>query len=203
MKKTPRIQRLEAAFDQPIGALLRDLYEAEGYSQHEVADHLTAALPDDEEVPRTTLAYWFREYGVDMRSRTLSDVQRIVIMALLPYCRNRTIADRAGCHRSTVEEYRREITRTGAPVDLSGDIPLTDRDRAILAPDDPSEHTVATGHPPTPTPTRRHDTTTGEGQGDAQDGEATGGSAVPETDDDADDTGDDAGTVSATTTRTN
>lgn len=125
MRKTDQQRQIEALYDDDIRTLLVRKYEDEGYSQHELADEL--------DVNRTTLQYWLREHGVEIRSRALSDVQRITVMALLPYLSNSRIADRVNCSYQTVKRYRREIRQTGSPVEVSCD--LTRQDRAVLIPD--------------------------------------------------------------------
>lgn len=125
MRKTDQQRQIEAIYEQDIGELLREKYEDESYTQHELAEEL--------DVPRSSLQYWLREYGIEIRSRSLSDVQRITVMALLPYLSNSRIADRVGCSRQTVARYRREIRQTGDPINVSCD--LTHRDRKVLIPD--------------------------------------------------------------------
>lgn len=136
MKKTERQQKLEALYGEPIDELLDRKYTQGGLSQPELAAELSAKLPPDEAVPRTTLAYWLREAGVEMRARTLSDVQRIALVVLLPHLPNHTIADRVGCSTVTVKRYRRRVRSFAAaegdefPIDV--DVSLTERDRDLL-----------------------------------------------------------------------
>lgn len=133
METTKRQQRLERVYDCDIEVLLAKKYEDDGLSQPELATELSSHLPDGETVPRSTLQYWLREAGVDMRSRTLSDVQRVAIMVLLPHLPNHRIAERVGCAAVTVARYRRELRDTQTPLDV--DLTLTDRDRDVLVPD--------------------------------------------------------------------
>lgn len=133
METTKRQQRLERVYDCDIDVLLTKKYEDGGLSQTELAAELSSHLPDGETVPRSTLQYWLREAGVDMRSRTLTDIQRVAIMVLLPHLPNHRIAERVGCAKVTVRRYQRELHETGAPGSLL-DLPLTDRDRDLLVP---------------------------------------------------------------------
>lgn len=145
METTKRQQRLERVYDCDIDVLLAKKYEDDGYSQPELASELSSHLPDGETVPRSTLQYWLREAGVEMRRRTLTDVQRVAIMVLLPHLPNHRIAERVGCATVTVARYRRELRETGTPAAL--DLSLTERDRDLLRPDSASQWVRAPDSP--------------------------------------------------------
>lgn len=132
MQKTDRMRALETAYGRDIFALLRDKYEHGDYTQHELAAELSEHI--DDEIPRSTLQNWLREAGVELQRRALSDVQRITIMALLPYFTNYRIAERVGCGKRTVARYRQEVRRTETPVTLSENVELTARDYNVLVP---------------------------------------------------------------------
>lgn len=123
MKPTDLQRDIEEEWDKPITDVLAELYVERGLSQTEVANEL--------DVPRPTVQVWLQDSPVEMRSRTLSDVQRLSIMALLSSSLGvRAIADRADCHPVTVRRYRQDIVESGDPVDL--DMTLSEQDRARL-----------------------------------------------------------------------
>lgn len=146
MEKTDRMRALEDAYDCDIFVLLREKYNDEEYTQHELAAEFSARI--GAEIPRSTLSYWLRESGASMGRRALSDVQRITIMALLPHFSNRSIAKRVGCGKRTVARYRREVARHGEPIELSETVEVTARDRRVLVPPQrPRADTTVTADP--------------------------------------------------------
>lgn len=112
MEDTKR-EELEEEYEMPPGRLMYHLYVEEGMSSYDIAEEL--------EEKRETVRYWLQQSGVKMRSRTLSDVQRILILAYIDAgLGGDAIASRLGCGRATVNRYRKELEQTGEPVDLDG-----------------------------------------------------------------------------------
>ena len=110
---------LHNEYGMPVGRLMYHLYHEKGMSLGEIADEVDES--------RSTVQYWLQQSGVRMRSRTLSDVQRILIMAYIDAgYGDGSIAARVDCGKMTVNRYRKEMESSGEPVDLNGWISQSD-----------------------------------------------------------------------------
>lgn len=115
--------RLEEEYGMPIGRLMYHFYWEEGMSAGAIGEKVGA--------PRQTVIYWLQQSGIKMRSRTLSDVKKLLMVAYLDAgVGDRAIASKLNCGHMTVNRYRSEMLDSGEPVDLGR--PLTPDDREIL-----------------------------------------------------------------------
>lgn len=102
---------IEEEYEMPIGRLMYHFYHECEMSAGDIGDELGE--------PRMTVVYWLQQSGIKMRSRTLSDVQRVLIMAYIDAgLGDGAIANRVDCGEMTVNRYRKEIISSGEPVDL-------------------------------------------------------------------------------------
>lgn len=117
-------EQLEAQYEMPIGRLMYHFYWEEDMS--------AGAIGQEVEAPRQTVVYWLQQSGIKMRSRTLSDIQKLLMVAYIDAgMGDRAIASKLGCGRMTVKRYRNDMIVSGRPVDLER--PLTPDDNDILA----------------------------------------------------------------------
>lgn len=129
MMEDDRAELIEDTYGMPPGRVMYHLYWERDMSAAEIANEITSTT--GESVHRNTVKYWLQNAGVKMRSRTLTDVQRILIMAYLSAGLGvDATSDKADCGRMTVHRYRKEIKTTGSPVDLNTE--LSTREYEIL-----------------------------------------------------------------------
>lgn len=121
MMEDDRAEQIENEYGMPPGRLMYHFYHEKGMSMGDISQQMTADLGED--VPRETVRYWLQRSGIKTRSRTLTDIQRVLIMAYLSagVGLDRT-ASKADCGRATVQRYRKEIESTGKPVDLEQEL---------------------------------------------------------------------------------
>lgn len=113
MMRDEQRERLEDEYGMPAERLLYHLYIERGLSASEIATELDVKH-------RNTVKYWLRQCGIKLRSRSISDVQRVLMMAYLDAgLGNGSIAARVGCSKMTVSRYRNELETTREPIDLS------------------------------------------------------------------------------------
>lgn len=125
MMEDDRAEDIEEEYGMPPGRLMYCFYQERDMSQHEISEKLTEDL--GEKVPRETVRYWLQRAGIKMRSRTLTDIQRVLIMAYLSSGMGLdSTATKAQCGRATVQRYRKEIKGSGKPVDLEQDLSTKD-----------------------------------------------------------------------------
>lgn len=116
-------ERIEAEYGMPPGRLMYHFYVEEEMSSGEIADEMDES--------RHTVKHWLQQAGIKMRSRTLTDIQRILIIVCLASGMGDAATGRkVGCGRSTVRRYRKDLESTGEPVDLS--LGLEPRDRDLI-----------------------------------------------------------------------
>lgn len=112
MMEDERAERLEAEYGMPPGRLMYHFYRERDMSAGDIAAELDES--------RYTVQYWLTKAGIEMRSRRLTDVQRVLIMAYMDAgLGDKAIASRVDCGFHTVRRYRKEIESTGEPVDLT------------------------------------------------------------------------------------
>jgi transposase-like protein len=112
MMRDEKAKEIEEEHGLPPGRLMYKLYIEEGKSAGEISNQLGE--------PRSTVKYWLKQAGIKMRSNTLSDVQRIMIIAYLSAGMGRgATAQRVGCGTMTVARYRKELESTQEPVDFN------------------------------------------------------------------------------------
>lgn len=112
-------EEIEAEYGMPVGRLMYHFYHEKEMSAGEIADELGEA--------RSTVKYWLQHSGIKMRSRTLTDVQRILIIAYLNAgLGNAAISSKADCGKMSVYRYRKEVESAGQPVDIEQDLSPTE-----------------------------------------------------------------------------
>lgn len=123
MMSDDRADEIEAEYGMPPGRLMYHFYREEDMSSGEIAEELDES--------RNTVKNWLQKSGVKMRSRTLTDVQRIIIIACLASgMGDGSTARQADCGKSTVTRYRKDLESEGEPVDLHTE--LDPRDRELI-----------------------------------------------------------------------
>lgn len=141
-------EAIEAEYGMPVERLMYHFYQECGMSAGEIAAELdgidtTADNADAHNVHRNTVKYWLRQSGIEMRTRQLSDVQRILMLAYFDAgLGDGSIAHRIECGQATVNRYRKDIEAEREPADLdswisAGDYELLTRivDDAFEPPD--------------------------------------------------------------------
>lgn len=102
---------LEEEYEMPVERLMFHLYHECDMSAGDIADELGE--------PHSTVKDWLRRSGIQLRTRRLSDIQRILIMAYFDAgFGDGSISHRVGCGRATVNRYRNQIEEEGRPTDL-------------------------------------------------------------------------------------
>lgn len=144
MMQEDRADRIEDVYGMPPGRLMYHFYHERGMSMGEISQTMTDEMEED--VPRETVRYWLQRAGVKTRSRTLTDIQRVLIMAYLSAGVGiDSTASKTDCGRATVHRYRKEIESTGKPVDLAQE--LSTREWDILC--DIIDEDIARANTPT------------------------------------------------------
>lgn len=111
MMESEMRDRLEDEYDMPVGRLMYHFYWEREMSAGDISNEL--------DVPRQTVVYWLQQSGIRMRSRSLSDTQKVLMIAYLDAgLGDRAIGSRLGCGHATVRRYRDDMIATGQPVDL-------------------------------------------------------------------------------------
>lgn len=112
---------IEEEYGMPVERLMYYFYQECDMSKGDIADELGE--------PRSTVQYWLRKSGVEMRTRQLTDVQRILIMAYFDAgLGDGSIAHRVGCGQSTVNRYRKEVKYNRMPAELDSWISSEDHE---------------------------------------------------------------------------
>lgn len=121
MMQEERAAKIEEAYGMPPGRLMYHFYHEENMSQYEIAEEM------DE--PRETVRYWLQRSGVKMRDRTLTDVQKLMIMTYLSAgLGTGSAAKKANCGKTSVIRYRDELQAAKKPVDVDLDLSTGDWD---------------------------------------------------------------------------
>ncbi len=108
---------IEAKYDMPVERLMYKFYQEHEMSAGEIADELDGV--GDFRVHRNTVKYWLRQSGIEMRTRQLTDVQRVLMLAYFDSgVGDGGIARRLKCGKSTVRRYRRDIEAEHEPSDF-------------------------------------------------------------------------------------
>lgn len=116
-------EQLESEYEMPVGRLMYHLYWEEEMSAGEIGNEVDA--------PRSTVVYWLQQSGIKMRSRTLSDVQKLLMVGYIDAgLGDRAIAGKLDCGVMTVRRYRRDMRASGRPIDL--EIEVTPDEHQLL-----------------------------------------------------------------------
>lgn len=108
---------LEEEYGMPVERLMYHFYQEQGMSAGDIAAEISPLF--DQSVHRNTVKYWLRQSGIEMRTRQLSDVQRVLMLAYFDAGLGAgAIAKRVGCGRMTVKRYREEIEAERQPADM-------------------------------------------------------------------------------------
>lgn len=123
-------ETLEDEYGMPVERLMYHFYWEREMSSGDIANEL-AEIDGLDTVYRSNVRYWLQKAGIKMRTRTLSDVQRIMIIAYIDAgYGDGSIANRVDCGHMTVNRYRKEIEAAGGPADIS--MSLSPSDQEIL-----------------------------------------------------------------------
>lgn len=110
-------EQLEDEYGMPVERLMYHLYQEQEMSAAEITAELDEVLEGG--THRNTVKYWLRQSGIEMRSRQLSDVQRILMLAYFDAGFGLgSIAARLDCGEETVKRYRKEIEAELEPADM-------------------------------------------------------------------------------------
>lgn len=114
-------ERLVDRYGMPPGRLMYHFYVEREMSAGDIADELDES--------RDTVKYWLSQSGIEMRSRKLSDVQRLLIMAYIDAgIGDKAISRRVRCGPVTVKRYRQDMRESLEPIGLNGWISSEDMD---------------------------------------------------------------------------
>lgn len=119
---------LEDEYGMPVERLMYHFYWEREMSSGDIANEI-AQIDGLGEIYRSNVRYWLQKAGIKMRSRTLSDVQRLLIIAYVDAgLGDGSVANRVECGQATVNRYRKEMLATGVPADIDMDLQPSDRD---------------------------------------------------------------------------
>ena len=119
---------VEDAYGMPAERLMYHLYWEREMSSGEIANEI-AGIDGIDGVYRSNVRYWLQKCGIKMRSRTLSDVQRLLIIAYIDAgLGDGSVATKTDCGQATVNRYRKDLVASGGPTDLEMELQPTDRE---------------------------------------------------------------------------
>lgn len=108
-------EKLEEEYDMPVGRLMYHFYWERDMSAGQIGAEVGA--------PRQTVVYWLQQAGIQMRSKSLSDIQKVLLMAYIDAgLGDGAISRRIGCGKNTVRRYRHDMAATRDPIDLEENV---------------------------------------------------------------------------------